>query len=179
MRKDSKDSPAPDCGDNPIFAGKTKQLNKKWLPLVLVVLLGLVLLLVRRCSNDHTANTDTGKKTRTKDPASTVDRNRGFDRRTSFLEYTRHADCRMECRRITKTEVEGIMRDGRINYNKSNVQAKPCPEYALEGETADGQRVRIVFAQCDFKTKVVTAIDLGTDWECSCPGDDKKHQNKR
>lgn len=180
MRKDNKDSPAPDCGDNPIFAGKTKQLNKKWLPLVLVVLLGLVLLLVRRCSNDNTANTDTGKKPRTTtDPASEVNRNRGFDRRISFLEYTRHADCRMECRHITKTEVEGIMRDGRINYSKSNVQAKPCPEYALEGETADGQRVRIVFAQCDFKTKVVTAIDLGTDWECSCPGDDKKHQNKR
>lgn len=153
-------------------------MNKKWLPLVLVVVLALLLLLVRRCTGD-TAETDIGKKTRAEDPASVVNRNRGFDRRTSFLEYTRHADCRMACRHITKAEVESIMRDGRINYNKSNVQAQPCPEYALEGETADGQRVRIVFAQCDFKTRVVTAIDLGTNWECSCPGDDNKHQNKR
>jgi hypothetical protein len=25
---------------------------------------------------------------------------------------------------------------------------------------------------------VVTTIDLNTDWECHCPGDDSKHQNR-
>lgn len=106
--------------------------------------------------------------------ADPVNRNRGFDRRTSFLEYTRHANCRMECRKISKAEVAEIMEQGSINYSKSDVNAKPCPEYAIEGKTSDGQKVRIVFAQCDFKTKVVTVIDLGKDWSCDCPGDGKK-----
>ena len=84
----------------------------------------------------------------------------------------------MECRRISQAEVKEIMQDGKINYKKSDVKDYPCPTYALEGTTQDDQRVRIVFAQCDTKSKVVTVIDLDTDWSCDCPGDDKKHQNK-
>ena len=95
-----------------------------------------------------------------KDPASDVNRNRGFDRRISYIEYTEHAKCRMQCRNISQAEVEEIMKDGKINYNKSDVNAKPCPAYAVEGITKDDQRVRIVFGQCDFKTKVITCIDL-------------------
>ncbi len=152
---------------------------KKAVPLLVVLLLAVVLFFVRQCqAPEEKKTTDNTKKTTSTDPASTTNRNRGFDRRTSFIEYTAHAKCRMQCRHITQAEVEQIMRDGKINYNKSNVNARPCPEYALEGTTSDNQRVRIIFAQCDYKTKVVTTIDLGTNWQCECPGDDKKHQNK-
>ncbi len=144
---------------------------------MLVAALAITLFVIRQCRQPETTR---GKTTaeKTKDPASGVNRNRGFDRRTSYIEYTEHARCRMRCRKISQAEIEEIMRDGKINYRKSNVNAHPCPEYALEGITSDDQRVRVIFAQCDFKTKVVTAIDLGTDWVCDCPGDDKKHQNK-
>lgn len=146
---------------------------------MLIVVLAGILFLVKRCQADSPSP---GKKDKTekrqKDPAADVDRNRGFDRRVSFIEYTRHAECRMECRRISTAEVEEIMRDGKINYNKSNVNARPCPAYALEGTTKDNQRVRIVFGQCDLKTKVITVIDLDTDWTCDCPGDDDKYKNK-
>lgn len=141
---------------------------------ILVVALGLLLFFVRRWqqqredSNNPTTTTTTRKTAEDK-----VNRNRGFDRRTSFLEYTAHAKCRMQCRRISQAEVEEIMRDGKINYKKSDVKDRPCPTYALEGTTRDQQRVRIVFAQCDYKTKVVTCIDLDTDWACDCPGDDR------
>lgn len=154
---------------------------KKAVPLLVVILLAVLLFVVRQCQapTEKKTTPDTKKTTTTStDPASTTNRNRGFDRRTSYIEYTAHAKCRMQCRHITQVEVEQIMRDGKINYNKSNINARPCPEYALEGTTADDQRVRIVFAQCDYKTKVVTTIDLGTNWQCECPGDDKKHQNK-
>lgn len=83
----------------------------------------------------------------------------------------------MSCRHITQEEVEAVMTGGVLNYSKSDVKARPCPEYAVEGNTADGQRVRIVFAQCDQKTKVVTTIDLGNEWSCNCPGDEKKVKN--
>lgn len=137
---------------------------------ILVVALGLLLFFVRRWQQEkEPGQTTTTRKT----TADKVNRNRGFDRRVSYLEYTAHAKCRMQCRRISQAEVEEIMRDGKINYKKSDVKDRPCPTYALEGITRDQQRVRIVFAQCDFKTKVVTCIDLDTDWACDCPGDDR------
>lgn len=70
------------------------------------------------------------------------------------------------------------MRDGKINYNKSDLQNARCPRYAVEDVTSDNQRVRIVFAQCNEYTEVVTVIDLDTEWTCDCPGDDKKYENK-
>ncbi|RYY58666.1 MAG: DUF4258 domain-containing protein [Chitinophagaceae bacterium] len=158
-------------------------MNRKWLPYLLILGVAIALFLVRRWNEpagkdvrttNRTTPAASPKKTGRTASVPEINRNRGFDRRTSFLEYTRHAKCRMECRHITQVEVEEIMDVGTINYGKSDVQAKPCPEYAVEGNTADGQRVRIVFAQCDQKTKVVTVIDLGKEWSCSCEGDDKK-----
>lgn len=153
-------------------------MNKKWLPFILIIILAVILVFVRRAQNQDEPGKKKDRQTTT-DPASSPDRNRGFDRRISYIEYTQHAKCRMECRKISQAEVEEIMRDGKVNYKKSDLQDRPCPTYALEGITKDNQRVRIVFAQCDLKTKVVTCIDLDTDWECHCPGDDDKYKNKR
>jgi hypothetical protein len=142
-------------------------VNKKWIPYLLILALAIAVFVIKNYKRD-----DSTSENKSKRPASEVNRNRGFDRRLSYIEYTRHAKCRMECRHISQAEVEEIMQDGRINYNKSNVKARPCPTYALEGITKDEQRVRIVFAQCDLKSKVVTCIDLDTEWQCDCSGDD-------
>ena len=142
----------------------------------------LVIVAVKQCRNKPVpapkpAVTD---QNRPKDPASNpTDRDKGFDRRVSYLEYSNHARCRMQCRKISQAEVEEIMRDGKINYNKSDLQNARCPRYALEGITRDEQRVRIVYAQCNDKTVVVTVIDLETDFQCDCPGDDDKFKNRK
>ena len=155
---------------------------KKAAPFIIVLLMGVVVVVIKKCTNNNSGpKTTTSKSNSSQDKTNSseeVNRNRGFDRRTSYLEYTIHAKCRMDCRHITQLEVEDIMRNGTINYRKSDVDATPCPTYAIEGTTVDDQRVRIVFAQCDHTTKVVTCIDLNTEWECHCPGDDKKYQNK-
>ena len=94
------------------------------------------------------------------------------DWRHHKLIYTKHARCRMECREISEQEVAFILDQGVINEQKSkevNEEASGhCPTYALEGNTKDGQHVRIIFAACDKITKVVTAIDLGKDHTCNC-----------
>jgi hypothetical protein len=137
----------------------------KALRFVLPVIFAVYLFVIGGCSD---RNPDRGSKNK---PAGT-DRIHGFDRRVSFLEYTRHAKCRMECRHITPEEVREIMQNGTINYRKSEEDEKPCPVYALEGRV-NNERLRIIFAQCDQKTKVVTVIDLDKEWECDCPGDQK------
>ena len=75
----------------------------------------------------------------------------------------------MECRRISQSEVEEILKKGNINYKKSDLRDARGPEYAVEGFTSDRQKVRIVFAPKKTQTTVVTVIDLENEWSCpSC-----------
>ena len=154
-------------------------VNKKWTPYILIVLMVVAIVVIKLVKgNDTTSTKPKTTTTNSNDPASSVNRDHGFDRRTSYLKYSNHANCRMDCRKISKAEVEEIMKDGKINYNKSDIQNARCPRYAVEGVTKDKQRVRIVYAQCNESTTVVTVIDLETDFECHCPGDDDKYNNK-
>lgn len=151
---------------------------KKAVPLILVFALAGLVFVIRKCKDERTTKPATSVSKNKETKTGNVDRDKGFDRRTSYLEYSNHAKCRMQCRKISPTEVEEIMHDGKINYNKSDLQNARCPRYALEGITGDNQKTRIVFAQCNEKTTVVTVIDLETEWSCDCPGDDKKYDNK-
>jgi uncharacterized DUF497 family protein len=156
-------------------------LNKKWAPYILMLLMLIAIVVIRQCksSNKPLPKPTVTNNDKPKDPASNPSsRDRGFDRRTSYLEYSNHAKCRMQCRKISQAEVEEIMRDGTINYAKSDIKNSRCPRYAVEGRTSDNQRVRIVYAQCNESTMVVTVIDLETDFECHCPGDDDKYKNR-
>jgi hypothetical protein len=101
-----------------------------------------------------------------RDPASRDDR--GLDRNPANLIYTKHVRCRMGCRHIDDAEVRTVLREGEINWNKSNLRGDPDPKYAVEGDTPDGQRVRIIFAKAARGLVVVTVIDLGEEWKCDC-----------
>lgn len=81
--------------------------------------------------------------------------------------YTHHARCRMSCRKFDEDEVEQVLRDGVLDPERTRLDGA-CPSHALEGTTRDGQRARMVFAACSTETRVVTVIDLDTDWPCAC-----------
>jgi hypothetical protein len=98
-------------------------------------------------------------------------RREAFDRTPSHLYYTKHALCRMDCRQISEEDIKEIMKKGIINFNRSDRRDRPCPTFALQGETSDGEKLRVIFAQCDNETKVVTCYNLEEDFECHCPGD--------
>jgi hypothetical protein len=134
-------------------------MSRRWIPTILIILISLAIIFLRKKEDGKEPKTSTEK---------TVNRNSGFDRRTSFIKYSQHARCRMECRKISAQEVNEIMTNGKINYKKSNLKSAGCPRYALEGRTTDEQRVRIIFAQCDDSTVVVTVIDLETEFQCNC-----------
>ena len=150
---------------------------KKAAAYLLLLLLALAVFFIKKCKNSHSATSKT-KTTNRNEPSGVVNSDRGFDRRVSYLQYSHHAKCRMKCRHITEEEVKETMQDGKINYGKSDIQNARCPRYAIEDMTKDGQHVRIVFAQCNNYTEVVTVIDLDTEWTCDCPGDDDKYKNK-
>ena len=102
-------------------------------------------------------------------PSDHPNREEGLDRRTSHIFYSKHARCRMDCRHIDEAEVQQILKDGKINYTKSELQGEDCKKkYAVEGYTKDNQHVRMIFAPCNTEVTVVTVIDLGKEWQCSC-----------
>ena len=97
-----------------------------------------------------------------------------FDRHPYSVIYTKHALCRMDCRQISKDEIKEIIEKGIINFNKTKMRDRPCPTFALQGRTSSGENLRVIFAQCPTETKVITCYNLEEEFECYCPGDDKK-----
>jgi hypothetical protein len=133
-------------------ASKRKNLGSL---IVLGVLLILYLVFFRNPTEDNSAK-----------------RNKRDHREAAFrhqrIYYTKHAKCRMDCRNIDESEVKEILKEGEINYSKSDLKSKPCPKYALEGVTHDKQRVRIIVGNCSSQASIVTVIDLDNEFECDC-----------
>lgn len=148
---------------------------KKILPLLLLVIMAVVAISLRRCnatSDQPPVSKQLPKATTQKNttkPASPADANsRGFDRNKELF-FSKHARCRMQCRRISQEEVRDIQAKGKINYNKSKLDDPRGASYALEGVTPDGQTVRIIFAPKQKHVTVVTVIDLENEYACpSC-----------
>ncbi|MCZ2460112.1 MAG: DUF4258 domain-containing protein [Chitinophagales bacterium] len=143
---------------------------KKITPYLILLLAIIAVVVTKFDQKSHPAHKGSHEITRT---SGTTARKIDFNRNAPYLEYTEHAKCRMDCRHISPSEIKDIMKNGLINYKKSDMEATPCPTFAVEGLSSDDQRLRIVFAQCDNRTKVVTCIDLDHEWTCHCPGDDK------
>lgn len=128
---------------------------KKIFPYLLLIGLLLIAVVVKKgChfSNNNVTTNDTR-----------------FDRHPAELFFSKHAKCRMRCRQITQQEVWEILSNGKINYNKSELDAPQGPKYALEGYSHEHQHIRAIFAPHEKHMTVVTVIDLDYDWPCpSC-----------
>ena len=142
--------------------------TKKILPYIFLIVIAFIALALKNCNFTSPKNTTT----------KTVvegDNKRGLNRNPSTINYSKHAKCRMDCRKITDAEVVDILKNGNINYKKSDLKGTDCNKrYAVEGISKDQQKLRIIFAPCNTEVTVVTCIDLGKDWECSCEGDEQK-----
>jgi hypothetical protein len=103
---------------------------------------------------------------------NSVNNEDGLERNPKKIRLSKHAQCRMDCRKITLDEIKEILAKGTINYKKSQLQNEACyKRYALEGISHDNQNIRLVLAQCNNITSIITVIDIGNHWKCNCPGD--------
>jgi hypothetical protein len=82
------------------------------------------------------------------------------------LDYTRHARCRMDCRHINEAAVAHVLAHGTLDPARTRTDGS-CPSHAVEAAHG-GRDLRVVFAGCPTQTRVVTVIDLDTDWTCTC-----------
>jgi Domain of unknown function (DUF4258) len=146
---------------------------KKAIPYLFILILLIVALFVRQYrerqykASEQSDQQESNKSKTNSSSESNLDFFR--DPETEYY-FTKHARCRMNCRRITQKEVKEIVRKAEVNYNKSELDAPKGPTYALEGYTSkDRQHVRIIVAPKQRHLSIVTVIDLDKDWECpSC-----------
>jgi Domain of unknown function (DUF4258) len=141
---------------------------KRWSPVVIILFLLVALFFAKQCKEVFPDPKSKVKKVETVE--KTEKAQRGLNRNPAQINYSRHARCRMDCRKIDETEVKDILKNGAINYKKSEIGNMPdCKrKYAVEGTTRDKQRVRIIFSPCANEVTVVTVIDIGKEWPCDC-----------
>ena len=152
----------------------TCNMLKKYLPFIFLVAAALLLFYVKK---NQRGDSPQPPKTEQSEERITVpavvpepekpDEVAGFNRNTENLLFSKHARCRMECRKIDEAEVREILKNGTINHKKIQSDKRGMT-YPVEGFTHDKQHVRIVFAPKDDALMVVTVIDLGTEWKCDC-----------
>jgi hypothetical protein len=144
---------------------------KKALPVILLIVMAVIALAIKRC-NQPVVNDNYNQKRPERNITVRNERESRedvpFDRNTTNLYFTKHAKCRMKCRQISQQEVRDILVNGKVNYNKSNLNDPEGATYALEGVTKDDQHVRIIFAPKKQHLTVVTVIDLGVEHMCDC-----------
>jgi Domain of unknown function (DUF4258) len=147
---------------------------KKYLPYLLLIAAGLLFYFVKKNQRGNRVNKpETEQVTeRITVPAilpqdEKTEEVEGFDRNATHIIFSKHAKCRMDCRKIDESEVKEILKNGIINKKKIQ-NDKRGKTYPVEGFTHDKQHVRIVFAPKDDGLVVVTVIDLDTDWKCDC-----------
>jgi hypothetical protein len=142
---------------------------KKALPLILLAVLAVIALSIKQCNSTTNDVKPTTKNKKQTDTTQQDYSKRGLNRSPSHINYSKHARCRMDCRHIDEAEVQQILKEGKINYTKSELKGEDCKKkYAVEGDTKDKQEVRIIFAPCADEVTVVTVIDLGKEWVCDC-----------
>ncbi len=101
-------------------------------------------------------------------------RKEAFDREPPSLHFTARAKCQMACRYVSKEEIEEIMKKGLINFNRSNRRRSPCPAFAMQGRTASGKSLMVLFAQCKDETTVMALYNLKDSASCNCPLTEKE-----
>lgn len=152
----------------------TCSMLKKYLPYIFLVAAAMLLLFIKK---NQRGSVSSKQRTEQSDNRITVpavlpeqgntDEVEGFDRNTSNLVFSKHAKCRMDCRKIDETEVREILKNGTINRKKIQSDKRGMT-YPVEGYTRDNQHVRIVFAPKENGLVVVTVIDLDKEWSCDC-----------
>ena len=82
------------------------------------------------------------------------------------LKYTRHGECRMNCRHVTDRNIKNLLKTGKIDWAKSTPRPHSgCPVYRIKSNTSKRQLAG-VFGACKSSTDLVTVINTGRNWVC-------------
>ena len=77
--------------------------------------------------------------------------------------------CRMKCLGIDTTTIITMIKNGEINYSKSEVHSKPCKKYTIESINSQQKNISLQLGLCDEETKLLKlyATNKAID-SCDC-----------
>jgi Domain of unknown function (DUF4258) len=79
------------------------------------------------------------------------------------IDYSNIITCEMECRQITANDVAEIMQKGELNFGSDDTY----DAYPLEGKTASGKSLRVIFKIDNGKKQVLSTVDLNNIVKCN------------
>lgn len=82
-----------------------------------------------------------------------------LDKDTVYM--SSQAQCHLDCLELEQADVLDVLKEGSVNFSKSDKDAKPCKLYVVEKES-----LSVAFELCDEQVKV-RDFSLGAD-TCQC-----------
>ena len=95
-----------------------------------------------------------------------------LNRNPSRIEYTKFALCRMDCQNINANIITGVLRNGEINRDKSDLHKRPCPIFTIDRSTKQTMSIRIIVQQCGNVAKILDCYDANAAAGCNCINDE-------
>lgn len=141
-------------------------MKRNYLAIVMILLAGLFLMQDKLGLN-FGKNTQNKKETPSPAPKPSPQPPSEMSYKGKKVQVTKHAACRMECRFIKENEIMEVLAQDYINTAKTRNDGD-CSSYAYEGKTNTGKTLRIVVADCEKIAKLVTVIDLNSNFKCVC-----------
>lgn len=83
------------------------------------------------------------------------------------LKMTEKAECQMECLDIERKHIDGLMKNGNIDFKNSRVQEKPLI-YIVEHSMENVLKYSITFAAADSTSTIINVERIDIDRVCSC-----------
>ena len=84
------------------------------------------------------------------------------------LNYTSASDCFLDCNEISKEDIQVLLGNGEVNFDKSKTKGEDHPSYAIDGQAADGRSLRVFFYRLDSTYEVTGGFVLEQARDCAC-----------
>ena len=76
-------------------------------------------------------------------------------------EFSSQLQCQMNAFAISKEEINNVLHNGKVNFDKSEVRQKPCRIYIVEGKLKGGKNVELLIKDCDTVSNFISLKILG------------------
>ena len=79
--------------------------------------------------------------------------------RSKPLAYSPSIEELLSTTSLDTTDIKAVLRDGDVNFSRSNTEATPCKEFMVEGRIKE-QEASLLFKNCE-NTTILEAINYG------------------
>ena len=84
------------------------------------------------------------------------------------LNFTRSSDCEFRCLELKDAELRSILLYGLVNLERSDLDHKPFPVYAVEATADSGEKFRISSTPDGNALKIISLQRLDKRIKCDC-----------